>query len=261
MSTTAAPRKLGILLAHGGIHTPTCFDPAKARLEAAGFFRVIAVRYPSLGTDPTITMDDDARNTQSELSPHLEEGREFLCVAHSYGGTPMVAAVQGFSTADRKAKGKRGGIAAVVFITAVIPAARGGGAFDIIPSELDIMSVINGIVVGKPAAKDVLYKPDMSEEMANKYMAMWEPQSLAALAGPVTFCMEDLNISTYYILCEKDLCLSPALQQKIASTIPNLKRLLRNPGGHSAIITELEKFVEQLIEISEEVEGSRGFQQ
>ncbi|KAF0321906.1 hypothetical protein GQ607_010839 [Colletotrichum asianum] len=97
----------------------------------------------------------------------------------------------------------------------------------------------------------------MSEETANQYMATWEPQSLAALAGPVTFCIEDLNISTYYILCEKDLCLSPALQQKIASTIPNLKSLLRNPGGHSAIITEVETFVEQLIGISEEVEGNR----
>ncbi|KAH0424514.1 hypothetical protein CcaCcLH18_11550 [Colletotrichum camelliae] len=229
------------------------------RLEAAGFSPVIAVRHPSLGTDPTITMNDDARNIQSELSPYLDEGREFLCVAHSYGGTPMVAAVQGFSGADRKLQGKRGGIAAVVFITAVVPAARGGGASDVVPSELDITSVVNGIVVGKPAAKDVLYKPDMSEEMANKYMAMWEPQSLAALAGPVTFCMEDLNISTYYILCEEDLCLSPALQQKIASTIPGLKGLLRNPGGHSAIITEVEKFVEQLIEISEEVEGNRAF--
>lgn len=62
----------------------------------------------------------------------------------------MVEAMQGFSTADRKAKGKRGGTAAVVFIMAVVPAARGGGAFDVIPSELDITSVINGIVVGKP---------------------------------------------------------------------------------------------------------------
>ncbi|KAF3809319.1 hypothetical protein GCG54_00011517 [Colletotrichum gloeosporioides] len=160
---------------------------------------------------------------------------------------------------DRKSQGKRGGIAAVVFITAVVPVARSGEAFDVIPSELDITSVINDTVVGKPTAKDVLYMPDMSEEMVDKYMATWEPQSLAALAGPVTFCMEDLNISTCYILCEKDLCLSPALQQKFSSTIPKLKRLLRNPGGDSAIATEVEKFVEHLIGISVEVEGNRVF--
>ncbi|KAF4981217.1 hypothetical protein FZEAL_2947 [Fusarium zealandicum] len=257
MSTTKSLRPLGILFAHGGFHLPSCFDLPKERLEAAGFSPVVAVRHPSVGTDPNVTMEDDARNIQAELAPYLDQGIEFLALAHSYGGTPLTIAAQGHSVADRAAQGKKGGIRAVVFVTANMPPKRGASALSVLPPGLDIVDVAQGLVTANPKARAAFYGPDMADEDADKLMASLLPQSMEALFGPASVGAEELTLPAYYILCEKDQTIPPATQEAIISTIPTLKRVLRNPGGHCAFVTELDLFVEQISEIANEVGKER----
>ncbi|KAH0420198.1 hypothetical protein CcaCcLH18_14134 [Colletotrichum camelliae] len=47
MPAVRAPRSLGIVFVHGGFHKSSCFDLAKAQLEAAGFSPIIGVDLPS----------------------------------------------------------------------------------------------------------------------------------------------------------------------------------------------------------------------
>ncbi|KAF6811244.1 hypothetical protein CSOJ01_05802 [Colletotrichum sojae] len=255
MSSTTAPKKLGILLSHGALMQPSCFDPLKARLEAAGFSPIIAVQHPSIGTDPSVTSEDDARHIQAELAPFLDEGRVFLCVAHSYGGVPVVAAAKGFSVAEREARGLRGGIAAAVFIAAIVPTKKGTGPMSMLPGDLDLADVsVDGVLTGKPEAAAILCGPDMTEGEMEAVRATWQPQSAATVAGPVPLGMEDLTTPSYYVVCEKDRCVPAALQEEIAASAPLLKRVLRVPGGHASIVTQVDRLAEQIVEISAEVE-------
>ncbi|KAL0937224.1 uncharacterized protein CTRU02_206955 [Colletotrichum truncatum] len=256
MPAAKAPKPFGIAFVHGGFHLPSCFDLAKNRLEAIGFSPVVGVRLPSVGTDPRVTVEDDARSIQTALDPYLEQGIEFLALAHSYGGTPLTVASKGYSVNERAAQTgkKRGGIRAVVYITANMPPQKGASALSVMPPGLDIVDVVDGLVTANQKAKAAFYGPDMPDELADECMAALLPQSQNALFGPSPIGLEDLTIPAYYILCEKDQTIPPAIQEQIISTIPTLKRVLRNPGGHAAFITEVEKFVEQINEIADEVE-------
>ncbi|KAK7421726.1 hypothetical protein QQZ08_009814 [Neonectria magnoliae] len=224
MSVTNASRDLGIVLAHGGFHLPSCFDLAKERFEAVGFSPVIAVRHPSIGADT--------------------KGKEFLGISHSYGGTPLTIAAKGYSVDERAAEGKKGGFRAVVYVTSNMPPKKGGSALSIIP-PVDIVDVEDGIAKANVKAHAAFYGPDMADDLADKF--------LAALAGPSPVGLDELKTPAYYILFEKDQTIPAATQEQIISTIPTLKRMLRNPGGHCAFITELELFVEQIFEIAAEV--------
>ncbi|KAF6811745.1 hypothetical protein CPLU01_15045 [Colletotrichum plurivorum] len=255
MPATKTPRSLGIVLVHGGFHQSSCFDLAKGRLEAAGFSPVVGVDLPSVGTNPSVTLDDDARSIQTAIEPHLEQGREFLALAHSYGGTPLTIATKRYSIPERAAAGKKGGIRAVIYLTANMPPKKGASALSVLPPGLDIVDVSDdGLVRANAKAKAAFYGPDMADELADAFMAALLPQSSAALFGGASVGLDELAVPAYYILCEKDQTIAPVTQEEIIATIPTLRRVLRNPGGHSAFITEVGRFVEQVVEIAEEVE-------
>ncbi|KAK1455981.1 hypothetical protein CCUS01_10341 [Colletotrichum cuscutae] len=252
--STVKQRSLGIIFTHGGFHLPAYFDLAKARLEKAGFSPVVTIRHPSIRTDPKITVDDNARNIQAELAPYLEQGKEFLTLAHSYSGSPLTIAAKGYSVKERVARGLKGGIRAIVFVTANIPPKAGASALSVLPPGLDIVNITDGLVIANAKAKVAFYGPNMGNKLADEYIATLLPQSQEALLGPVSISSEELTVPIYYILYEKDQTISPATQQQIISTIPTLKRVLRNPGRHSAFITEVEMFIEQINEIADKVE-------
>lgn len=252
MATTKISKDLGIVLAHGGFHQPNCFDLAKERFEAAGFSPVIAVQHPSIGTNPKITCEDDARNIQEAIAPYADQGKEFLAISHSAGGTPLTIAAKGFSVEERAAEGKKGGIRALIFVTSNMPPKKGGSALSVLPPGLDIVDIADGLIKANYKAKEAFYGPDMADDLAEKFIAACLPQSAEALMGPSPVGTDEITIPAYYIVCEKDQTISAATQEQIASTIPTLKRVLRNPGGHSAFITELDKFVEQIFEIAAE---------
>ncbi|KAM0430510.1 hypothetical protein ACHAPT_005859 [Fusarium lateritium] len=255
MSTSNPPRPFGLLLVHGAFHPPSCFDLPKQRLEAAGFSPIVAVTHPSIGNHTEITADDDARNIQAELLPYLDQGVEFLALAHSYGGTPLTIAAKDHSVVERAAQGKKGGIRAILYITSNMPPKKGASALSVIPPGVDIIDIADGLVTANSKARAAFYSPDMTDEEADRWMATLLPQSQQALLGPASVGTEELTVPAYYILCEKDQTIPPAAQKEIVSSIPTLQRALLNPGGHCAFVTQLDTFVEQVIEIADEVEN------
>lgn len=118
--------KPGILFSPGAFHPAACFDEAKARLSASGFEPVLVTTHPSLGAqNGHKTLVDDTEAVRSLLGPHVGAGREFVLVAHSYGGFPAWGATEGWTVAERAATGERGGVLAVVLVGASVPLSPG----------------------------------------------------------------------------------------------------------------------------------------
>lgn len=210
MSTALATKPYGLILIPGGFHLPSCFDKAKQQLEASGFSPVLAVRHPSIGHDRAyVSVEDDARNIQATLQPHIDQGIEFIAISHSYGGTPLTIATEGFSIEERAARGQKGGIRAVVYLTSNMPPKKGASALSVLPPGLGIVDLTDdGLAVAnlktKAKAKAAFYGPDTDDAVADVLMSGLLPQSIKALVGDVAFALEDLKVPAYYIVCEKD---------------------------------------------------------
>ncbi|KAK6193516.1 hypothetical protein LQW54_012383 [Pestalotiopsis sp. IQ-011] len=50
------------------------------------------------------------------IEPQLDQGREFVLLAHSYGSIPGVAACENQTVEERAATGKKGGIRLVIMV-------------------------------------------------------------------------------------------------------------------------------------------------
>jgi len=55
----------------------------------------------------------------------MDAGKEIVLIAHSYGGTPSCAAVEGQTIAERSARGEKGGIKSILFISALLVSKQG----------------------------------------------------------------------------------------------------------------------------------------
>ncbi|KAI1849966.1 hypothetical protein JX266_004345 [Neoarthrinium moseri] len=186
-------------------------------MEAARLAPVLAVRHPSIGRGPKITVEDDARNIQAAMAPHPEKSMEFVAVSHS-----------------------------------TAPPRAGACALSVLPPGSDVVDAADWLTVANGKAKAAFHGPEMAEDEADQYLASLLPQS--SLTGGPSVGVDEITVPIYYILCEKDQTISPATQQAMISTIPSLKRVLRNPSGHAACVTEVEKLVKPIIEIADEVE-------
>lgn len=83
---------------------------------------------PTTGLDDTVggkTYVDDVKRLLGLLTPYLDEGREAVVLGHSQGGIAASALTEGQTVEDRKAKGLKGGIKAVIYLTALAIPVKG----------------------------------------------------------------------------------------------------------------------------------------
>lgn len=74
---------------------------------------------PSIGSCPPVKgLDDDATALRGILSRKVEQGKEVVVVAHSYGGVVAANSVEEFMLTRRREVGKKGGVILLVFLTA-----------------------------------------------------------------------------------------------------------------------------------------------
>lgn len=124
--------KPGIVLVTGAWHTPIHFEILRAALQAQGYETYVP-RLPTLG-NTGLTWRDDATAIQRAVEARMDEGKEFIVAAHSYGGIPGCGATKGYTVQDRSAVGKKGGFRAVLFIA----------AFAIPEPGLDLLTAFGG---------------------------------------------------------------------------------------------------------------------
>jgi pimeloyl-ACP methyl ester carboxylesterase len=107
--------KPAILLVQGVCHTVACFDDIKKRFEALSY-DVFCTELPSVG-DASKSHTDDRDALYQLIEPQLDQGREFVVLAHSYGSIPGAAACENQTVQERKAAGKKGGIRLLIMVS------------------------------------------------------------------------------------------------------------------------------------------------
>lgn len=91
-------------------------------LKKAGLDTIV-VDTPSVGRREgkgPATMTDDANEISKVVLPLVDQGKEVVLVAHSYGGIPTTQSLETLSQKARSAQGKSGGVRKVVYLTAVV---------------------------------------------------------------------------------------------------------------------------------------------
>lgn len=241
---------------HGAWHHPNCFDQLAAALEARSF-PVVAVRNavaasPSQGA----TYRDDVKAIHAVVLPLLDGGTRVFVVAHSYGGIPGCALTEGQSVPERAARGAKGGIVGIMLMAAFGLPARGMSMARILMQERvrQVREMVHvkvrtlpspspsrsrwARIVRRPladglpcqgdgwyikhAAKAYFYN-DVSDDIAQRYIEKCDFFPETAVLEPVHFCVADLQVPSFYLLCESDEVLPPAVQDLMARANADMK--------------------------------------
>lgn len=97
---------------------PTVFDATRSHLESLGFPSACPA-HPSIGAEPpSLTLEDDVESLRGVMTAYVDEGRDVIVVAHSYGGVVASSAVEGLTKTARVEAGKPGGVIKVIYVAA-----------------------------------------------------------------------------------------------------------------------------------------------
>lgn len=114
MSSTNAPV---ILLVPGAFGTPASYDPLLPYLHKAGFVTHPGPYASSNPTDPsTATCANDIASLRDVLLPLVEQGKDVVIFAHSFGGIVAGGAAKSLDKQTRKSQGQAGGVIGLVYI-------------------------------------------------------------------------------------------------------------------------------------------------
>lgn len=116
-----ASQKPVIVLIHGAFFAPVHYRTLIEPLRAQGYI-VLSPPMPSTGLDDSAagkTYVDDVKRLLEYLVPYLDEGKEAVVIGHSQGGIAASAVTEGQTVEERKAQGLKGGIKAVIYLTAL----------------------------------------------------------------------------------------------------------------------------------------------
>ncbi|MEU4303759.1 alpha/beta fold hydrolase [Kitasatospora aureofaciens] len=223
MSTSAD--RPSILLVHGAWHGAWCFDGLRPLLDAAGR-RTHTVDLPT-ASSATAGLVDDVRAVREALG--RIDGPTAV-VAHSYGGVPVTEALAEAPNA----------------VHAVFLAAYPLEAGESLASFLGLPE--SGEAVGSvPPPEDAreLFFGDAAEGAAERALARLTPQSARSFRERVTTAGWRSTRSSY-IVCDDDLALAPAHQERLAARTDTVHHL---PGSHSPFLsrpTELAALLDRI---------------
>jgi pimeloyl-ACP methyl ester carboxylesterase len=123
-----------IILLHGAWHRPLHYIHLISALHEEGY-TVVAPALPTSGPEAagirgkTIT-DDDVSAVKAVMAPFLEADREIVVICHSLGGLAGTDSVVGNTVPERRARGLKGGVKAMVYLCAFAPTAAGLSVLD-----------------------------------------------------------------------------------------------------------------------------------
>ncbi|KAH6664781.1 Alpha/beta hydrolase fold-1 [Plectosphaerella plurivora] len=208
-----------ILFTPGAWHGPWAFDTIRKELGGRGL-DTGAVTLPSVGsTDPSFGVAEDTAAVRAEIEKLVNEGREIVVVAHSYGGVPSSNAVEGFNLKDRAAAGKKGGVASVIYMTSFA-----------IPAGTSLMDGVGGVyppwwnvsVPGflSPMTPLEIFYADVPADIAAAAVSRILPEPLNIATDKSGFEPWNQGFSVGYIFAEDDQAIPLAAQQGMATQFP-----------------------------------------
>ncbi|KAL2787996.1 Alpha/beta hydrolase fold-1 [Aspergillus keveii] len=253
MSPTTKPL---IVILPGAFHTLDNYrkiiDPLRTSgYEVLGVDYLVTARSSEPGPNPDLSFIDDAEALRDKLIPLFDEGREAVLISHSYGSLPATHTAVGQTTVDRKQRGEKGGIAAVINIAGFAFPARGK---NILGEETETPAmpyqvVENGITHLQPAAKRIFYSGLSQEEMDSEWERLPLKQTRKSFTDFPQHIESEIQCPKTYILCEEDQAVPPAFQEHMAGV--GGYEIARVKSGHSPFLSipgDIVKIVEGVVE-------------
>ncbi|KAL9083353.1 MAG: hypothetical protein Q9165_008553 [Trypethelium subeluteriae] len=240
-----------IIIVPGAWHPPPVYDGLVSRLNSASYDAFVP-RLPSCdSSDPAdATCSKDADAVRSAILHHLDEGKDVLVLAHSYGGIPAGGAARGLSKAHRQKEGKKGGVIGLVYVSAFV-----------VPGGVNLLTVMGGkhapyVVENQPSEHNALIANprqvcfnDLSDTEAEKLVNLLRPQSLISLDSPApaaAWAEPEFAGRLGFVRCMKDQALPPQFQDGFTdnSGVEWKKRDIE--AGHAPFLGKPEEFIEIL---------------
>ncbi|KAK5065026.1 hypothetical protein LTR84_000861 [Exophiala bonariae] len=188
---------------------------AKAGLET------VVVDTPSVGRREgkgPATMTDDANEISRVVSPLIDQGKEVVLVAHSYGGIPTTQSLERLSPKARGAQGKSGGVLKVIYLTAVVLQV-GMSNFELFGGTMpDFVSVADDYMSLSVEANAPLTFSDLPEDKALMWANRMSVHSTLSFKEKLTYPGYN-DVQVHYILCEEDKIIPPQFQQAMIDLI------------------------------------------
>ncbi|KAI1806181.1 alpha/beta-hydrolase [Daldinia bambusicola] len=219
-----ASQKPVIVLIHGAFLSPLHYRKLIEPLRSQGYI-VLSPPMATTGIDDSVagkTYVDDVKRILDCLLPYLDEGREAVVVGHSQGGIAASALTEGQTIEDRKAKGLKGGIKSVIYLTALAIPQKGLSLLSILgqtpAADVPDIWVEQGpfYVLTESALSSKNNDLPISEEERMEVARSMMHQSKASLEAPIQFSAADVTVPKTYIVCTEDKSLPAPLQEQLA---------------------------------------------
>lgn len=128
------PQKPTVVIVPGAFSFASTFSRLLEKLTALQYPAEV-LELPSAGGSPPLKgLEDDSAALRSIISRNVEQGKEVVLLAHSYGGIVASNSVEEFTMARRREQGKKGGVILLIYMAAfVIP--KGKSMFTMLGGE------------------------------------------------------------------------------------------------------------------------------
>ncbi|KAL7627514.1 hypothetical protein AAE478_001707 [Parahypoxylon ruwenzoriense] len=251
----ASPKPV-IVLVHGAFLAPVHYRKLIEPLRARGY-AVVAPPLPATGLDDCVagkTYVDDAKRLLECLAPFLDEGREAVVVGHSQGGIAASALTEGQTVEDRRAKGLRGGVKAVIYLTAFAVPERGASLLGLLGGTPPPICRAEGpfYVLTEQVLSDEAGDSRVPKEEQFALSRTLVHQSKASLEAPVQYAAAEVSVPKTYIVCTEDPSLPAALQENLARA--SGCEIVRVESGHFPFL-ESDAKANEVVDIIVDVAG------
>ncbi|KAF2734592.1 alpha/beta-hydrolase [Polyplosphaeria fusca] len=247
-----------ILIVPGSFCEPTFYTPLISALNnkgipTKGLWLKSATKKPGLPT-----MADDAASIAADIEKEVDQGKDVVLVAHSYGGVPASQAVEGLVKSKREKEGKKGGVVRLAYVTALVPS-EGGAAAGVLsdgssPANSYMTIDEDGWMQLTDLSGVALYVfNDLSPEEGLKQAAKFTSHSSASFAGELTYAgYKDVPVS--YLFCENDTCVPPKGQQNGLDSIEATGRkpdVTRINSDHVPFVSHPDEVLNWFVKLAE----------
>ncbi|KAJ5768292.1 hypothetical protein N7533_000875 [Penicillium manginii] len=221
---------------------PSVFDATRSHLESLGFSTACPA-HPSIGAEPpSMTLEDDVQSLRGVLTAYVDEGRDVIVVAHSYGGVVASSAVEGLTKTARTAD-ESSGVTKVIYLAA-FALDKGQSLLGILGGNYLPWMKVEGDYVHADGAGDVGWQ-DIPLESQEKWNSLALHTSREVFSGESTF-EPWREIPCAYILCENDRALPPPFQELFALKVGGPENTYRLPSSHSPFLSMPGRLAETL---------------
>ncbi|MCJ1393890.1 hypothetical protein MMC18_006766 [Xylographa bjoerkii] len=240
----------------GAWHSPVHWDLVVSELNLAGY-PTSSLRLPGVdsSTPKSISTTTDALFIRNNvLNPLLNEGKDVILLAHSYGGMPGGAVAVGLSKAERIAAGLPGGIIGLIWVAALIAhpgdslKALMGGTF----SSWVMIDDASG-QLGYEDPKAVFYN-DVLDPVVELAISQLKPESENVLSTPTsTQAWGDAyyNGRRAYVNTLLDQCIPSVVQEGMLAGSAVTWDVHHFNTSHSPFLSQPEQLSQTLISLAQ----------